>query len=550
MPGNYKPIIGSEHSHPQGHRRLGPTGGDEPVTATLILRRQYKRQLPNVNDYAPGQILNPEPPSRTQSAATFGADSQELNRLEAFARANNLTVVESDQSRRSVVVRGTAAAINKAFHIELHDYQSFRRYRSHEGAVSLPAELGETVEAVIGLDNRPVPARHHSSAQTTISGDPPATKPLTPIQVADLYQFPNGNGTGQTIGIFEMPTAAGNAGYAAQDLARTMRGFSATLRIPGPMNVSIDGFTNSGISTAETCLDISVAAAIAPGAEIAVYFTGDDVQGVIHALQTMIHPARGEPKPTVISISYGWGPDDDAASFSAQEFEQLGKLFQDAASLSITVLVSTGDTGAFIESPTLAQTSYPATEPWVMACGGSTLGNVRGKSFDQYVWNDRGAAGPRATGGGVSARFPLPDYQKNAKVPRHVNSKQTGRGIPDVAGNASENSGYIQFVNGRSQSVGGTSAVAPLYAGLIARINSNLGYSVGFVNPVLYSLAAFHNIPGPPGPVNNSFARVTGYPARAGWDACTGLGSVNGTALQNALKGARTAAAQAATLKK
>ena len=111
-------------------------------------------------------------------------------------------------------------------------------------------------------------------------------------------------------------------------------------------------------------------------------------------------------------------------------------------------------------------------------------------------------------------------------------------GLPDVAGNASENSGYIQFINGQSQPVGGTSAVAPLYAGLIARINANLGRPVGFINPILYSLAgtAFRAIAGPPGPANNSYGAIAGYPAGAGWNACTGLGSVNGTALQTGIQ--------------
>jgi kumamolisin len=120
----------------------------------------------------------------------------------------------------------------------------------------------------------------------------------------------------------------------------------------------------------------------------------------------------------------------------------------------------------------------------------------------------------------------------------HNDSNHPGRGVPDIAGNASENSGYIQFIGGRSGSVGGTSAVAPLYAGLIARINSNLRRSVGFINPLLYSLAgsAFRDIVGPPGPADNSFGGVTGYPAVKGWDACTGLGSVNGKALQASLQ--------------
>jgi kumamolisin len=124
-------------------------------------------------------------------------------------------------------------------------------------------------------------------------------------------------------------------------------------------------------------------------------------------------------------------------------------------------------------------------------------------------------------------------------MPNRNGSNKPGRGIPDISGNASENSGYLQVTGGSApQAVGGTSAVAPLYAGLIARINANLGTPVGFINPMLYKMGAgtYRDITTPPGPGNNSLEGVTGYPVGPGWDACTGLGSVNGVALENGLK--------------
>jgi len=248
----------------------------------------------------------------------------------------------------------------------------------------------------------------------------------------------------------------------------------------------------------------------------------------------MIHPDAGDPQPTILSISYGWGPDDlSADSFSTQDLQQIDQLFQDAANLSITVLVSSGDSGAFIASKTQAQTSLPASEPWVTACGGTTIGSISGSSFIEYVWNDNGA-----TGGGISARYPVPTYQSVVKLPNRNVTNIAGRGVPDIAGNASPFSGYTQFIGGQSEPIGGTSAVAPLYAGLIAIINSNLGAPVGFLNPTLYSAAnnAFRGVSGPPGPANNTFDKVTGYPATSGWNACTGLGTVNGVALENLLK--------------
>jgi kumamolisin len=379
--------------------------------------------------------------------------------------------------------------------------------------------------------------------QKNASTNPPNTAPLTPQQIATLYQFPAGSGAGQTIGIYEMETGDGPAGYTASDLAQTIAAFGGGLKVPQPVDVSVDGVTNSGTSDGETGLDITVASAIAQGAELAVYFTGGTTQSILHALQRMIHPGAGDPQPSIISISYGFGPDDAAAgAFSATEYTELDQLFQDAANLAITVFVSSGDSGAFIESTTAAQASYPATEPWVVACGGTTVGDISGTSFAEYAWNNGGKGG--ASGGGISARYPVPSYQSGAGVPVSVATQQAGRGIPDISANANEDSGYVQFINGRSGPVGGTSAVAPLYAGLLAIINAELGKPAGFINPTLYSLAggAFRDIVSPPGPADNSYNGVTGYPVVKGWDAVTGLGSVNGAALLAGLKAAATAA--------
>ncbi|RXH16671.1 peptidase S53 [Bradyrhizobium guangzhouense] len=539
-PVSYAALAGSAHPHPQEHTKLRPTDAGEQLTVTLMLRRK------------PGHVkLKPEAmvadskarPSRDAFAATRGADPSELEKVVAAVKAADLDVLEADAARRSVVVRGSAATINKAFKIQLNDYKyEHGTYRSHDGAVNLPSDVAPYVEAVVGLTNRKVRAKHFSTASAARRRgqlDPLNTKPLTPAQVATLYDFPPGDGAGQTIGLYEMETGDGPAGYAISDIRATMTALG-NLPLPKIVDVAIDGTGNSEQSDGETGLDITVAAAIAPKATIAVYFAGAETQNMIHALQKMIHPKGSDPVPSVISISYGWGADDIGLSdsFSESEWNQFTQLFEDAATNKITVFVSSGDSGAFVESNTQAQVSYPGSDVWVTSCGGTSIGNVNGSSFDEWVWNDVGAAGPGATGGGVSARFGLPDYQANAGVPVRNSTRTPGRGVPDIAGNASENSGYLQVINGRRpESVGGTSAVAPLYAGLMARINANNKSPAGYLNTTLYKLAssAFRDVVGAAGPANNSFNRVSGYPAGAGWDACTGLGSVNGQALQAAL---------------
>jgi kumamolisin len=468
-----------------------------------------------------------------------------------FARSHGLEVLESGRARRSVVVRGTARQVSEAFAVELHRYEIRRsHYHGFEGQVHLPASISGLVETVVGLDNRPVPARRgpaKGGPTKKVSADPAGTAPLTPQRVAQLYDFPGGTGAGQTIGIYEMVAEdefgnPQNPGYTQADLAQTMQAFGGGLNVPTPVDVIVDGQANAGVSDDETVLDITVAGAIAQGAAIAVYLTGGTVQSIIHALQRMIHPSAGDPVPSVISISYGWGPDDDTTSTTTDEYNQMDQLFQDAAHLDITVLVSSGDTGAMVANKTQAQTSFPATDPWVIACGGTTIGGINGGTFGEVVWNDTFGRSAGATGGGVSALFPPPSYQTGFNVPARNGTGTNGRGVPDIAGNASPNSGYPEFVGAQSVGpTGGTSAVAPLYAGMMALINATLGTPAGFINPLLYSLAgsAFKDTLGAPGPANNSFGGVTGYPAGAGWDACTGLGSLSGTALLKALQGGK-----------
>jgi len=172
---------------------------------------------------------------------------------------------------------------------------------------------------------------------------------------------------------------------------------------------------------------------------------------------------------------------------------------------------------------------FPAASPFVIACGGTKLTLSGGTIGSEQAWNEL-SANEGATGGGVSEAFAIPSYQQNAKVPKAPNGF-AGRGVPDVAGNADPQSGYSVFVDGKTAVIGGTSAVAPLWAGLLALINQSLEANVGFVNAQLYSAAsAFHDITSG----NNGK-----YSAGPGWDACTGLGSPDGTALLAALRGGK-----------
>ena len=257
-------------------------------------------------------------------------------------------------------------------------------------------------------------------------------------------------------------------------------------------------------------LDIEVAASVAPGAKIAVYFTPNTDQGFTDAITTAVHDTAN--KPNVISISWG-GPE---SSWTAQAITALDAACQSAAALGVTITVAAGDNGSS-DGGTGNNVDFPASSPHVLACGGTKLDAKGATIGSEVVWNEQ-ASHEGATGGGVSNVFALPSWQVNAKVPAPSGSKG-GRGVPDVAGDADPETGYTIRIDGQTMVIGGTSAVAPLWAGLIAVANQQLGAQVGLIQPAIYAAkaaAAFHDITQGN---NGAFA------AGPGWDACTGLGS-------------------------
>jgi kumamolisin len=380
---------------------------------------------------------------------------------------------------------------------------------------------------------------------------------FTPPQVAQVYNFPTaGNGAGQTIGIIEL-----GGGYNPADITSYFKSLGITA--PTVTDVLLDGGTNAPTTPdsadGEVLLDIEVAGGVAPGAKIVVYFTTNTDQGFQDAISTAIHDTTNNP--SVISISWG-GPE---SSWTQTAINSMDSTCAGAAALGITITVASGDSGSS-DGGTGDNVDFPASSPNVLACGGTALTASNGQRQSEIVWNDQ-ASGGGATGGGVSTVFPLPSWQVNAGVPapadeqasagaavethaarKHRKKKSGGgtgsgtgtgtgtaattggRGVPDVAGDASPESGYTILVDGTQEVVGGTSAVAPLWAGLIALLNQQLGKKVGFLNPQIYAFGE--------GPFYDITSGNNGdYSAGTGWDACTGLGSPNGQALLTALKG-------------
>jgi len=272
-------------------------------------------------------------------------------------------------------------------------------------------------------------------------------------------------------------------------------------------------------------LDIEVSGAIAPGAKIVVYFADNTDAGFLNAITTAVHDSTNNP--SVISISWG-GPE---SSWTKQAMTSMDEAFQAGAAMGVTVCAAAGDDGSTDGlNDGLNHVDFPASSPNVLACGGTTLVGSANHITSETTWNEL-ANSEGATGGGVSDVFPLPSWQTKAGVPKSANPKHNvGRGVPDVSGNADPTTGYVTLVDGQSGVIGGTSAVAPLWAGLIALINQSLGKPVGLINPLLYQNAStardFHDVTS-----GNNGA----YSAGPGWDACTGLGSPIGAAVAAAL---------------
>lgn len=544
IPENYQRLDGSERRPSPSATLLGPADANEDVTVTIVLRRRLDG--PPLPD--PEFFLTTPPAQRRrlpsgEFAAQYGASTADINQVCDFATSHSLTVVETDAARRTVVASGTAAKMNAAFAVELGCYQHdvVRRsgdnpqtetYRGRDGFIHIPKDLVEIIIGVFGLDNRRITKRN--------GGDPPGTTTITVPHITKLYNFPTHSAAGQTIAIFS------EGGYLPNDV----KAYYATLTgltSPTITDVSVDA-NNGGFPDGETTQDICIAASAAPGASIAVYFTTYTQKGWFDLVERVANPNPGDPVCSVLSSSFYVSDGDDAATLISQGISvswinAATMAFLDAAIQGVTVCIASGDTGTDSKvHDGKAHVQYPASDPWVLSVGGTTVGNVSGKSFSEYVWNDtftvNGFSGSGATGGGISDHFKLPSYQNRTAIPTSLNDGHKGRGVPDVAANASPNSGYPMIAGGFPFVGNGTSASAPLWAGLIAVINSALGENVGFVNPALYALGSrvFRDIFGPPGPADNGLNGVPGYPAVHGWDACTGWGSINGKKLLAGLK--------------
>jgi kumamolisin len=234
----------------------------------------------------------------------------------------------------------------------------------------------------------------------------------------------------------------------------------------------------------------------------------------------------------VISISWGQSEDE----WTGQARTAMDDALADAAALGVTVCAASGDDGSRDNATDGgAHVDFPAASPHALACGGTTLqaDAASGAVQSEVVWFH--GVGQGGSGGGVSDVFAVPSWQAAAGVPGDADTGRPGRGVPDVAGDADPATGYQVRVDGTDAVYGGTSAVAPLWSALVCRLAEALGRRPGFLPPTLYGGVTA-------GRPATGFRDITSgsngaYTARAGWDACTGLGVPDGEALLIRLRG-------------
>ena len=515
MSSNYVEVPGSHRAAPKGAVATGAVMPGEVIEVSIYLK---DREPDPLADEPADEAVAAETRAQLNSARAESV-AGDIGKVVAFANDAGLSVVKQEPGRRLVKLRGTAEKIEAAFRTKLHNYNDGERaFRSRSGSLSAPADVVEAIDAVLGLDTRPAAmprlARHP---------DPHVIGGHKPNAVAALYKFPvtAGRGAGQCIALIEL-----GGGYRASDNAAAFAAMG--LPVPTVVPVSVSGGQNNPGPNAnadgEVALDIQVAGGAAPRARIAVYFAPNTFQGFVDAVSRAVHDPIN--KPSVISIS--WGAPE--VHWTGQAVTAMNGAFRDAARLGITVLAASGDNLATDGvSGNALNVDFPASSPYVLGCGGTRIDTQNGAIVDERVWNNVTSG----TGGGVSALFALPSYQANANVPAVHGRPGRWRGVPDVAADADPNSGYLIVVAGAGQQIGGTSAVAPLWAGLFALVNEASGQHAGFAHLRLYSHpSVFRDIL-----TGNNRIGGVGYDAHQGWDACTGLGVPKGVSVARLFAG-------------
>lgn len=524
-----------------GARRVRDIDPHAHVEVTIALKAP---PLPSA-EQMPGKAIKPE-----EFARRYGAAPETIRKVEDALRSYGLHVEGISPTRRSLRVSGTAAAMEAAFKAGLGIYRSAAQgeFRGREGTLQVPAEIADLVTAVLGLDQRRV-ARRKAAGAARIA----VSTPLTPANLEAHYNFPPGDAQNQSIAIAEFgaPLQSGDQlppTYFPTDVSQFCE--EQGRAIPNIQTVPVNLAPLSPAQyqslppnvrkavlelTTEVMMDVEIVAALCSAAKISVYYASFDQKGWVDLLERV----TGD-QPVALSISYGLA--EDSPDWEAAALQAINDALQAASMVGITVCVSSGDDGSGCDmNDSRAHVEFPGSSPFVLSVGGTML---RPSDQAEVVWWQSpgwrtGNGNSGATGGGISTLFERPAWQKNVNIKSLNEGSIDGRVMPDVAALAGPPF-YELVLQGRSAPNGGTSASAPMWAALIARIDAQLlpGKKQQFFAPLLYQALPTGGALGAAGctdiTVGNNASDPypgEGYAAQKSYDAVSGWGVPNGAAL-------------------
>ncbi len=551
--------------HPLARREFdrGRVSADTRMDRMLLVLQPDAAQEQALAELLDGQ-QNPESPeyhrwlTPEDFGQRFGVSERDYQRVAAWLESHGFEVEAAPASRRTIIFSGTAGQVAETFHTEVHEYSV--NGELHQANVSDP-EIPVALEHVVGgvaslhdFHSQPM----HRGARRAANIDPAFTSGgshyMTPADFATIYNVAglysqSIDGTGQFIAV------AGRSNFLMSDVITFRSQFGLSANNPKVLVTGTKPAILSGGEEMEALLDIEWSGAVAKKAQIRFVQSASTrtSDGVALASDYIV----GQNLAPVMSLSFGLC--EAAVGAAGNQFWK--GLWQQAAAQGITVLVSSGDSGAAgCDGGSASSASYGAgvnglcSSPYSVCVGGTefvdtsnpnlywTAGNASGtyasalSYIPESTWNDSGSAGGSglwSTGGGASILYTKPAWQTGPGVP--ADGK---RDVPDISLNSSVHDGYLVQMEGNLYASGGTSAAAPSMAGLMALVVQKTGVRQGNANPALYMLAAkqaaagaavFHDITSG----NNSVPGLTGFSAGTGYDLATGLGSVDASVLVN-----------------
>jgi subtilase family serine protease len=517
-------------------RHIGRLPADRSVSLALVLPLRNQAELDNLlrSLYDPADPLYRSFLTSEEFSARFAPTREDYDALAGFARGLGLRVIGIHPNRTILDVAAPAGLVEVAFNLHLNLYEAMngREFYAPDDNPQVPEFVSSRLLGVVGLDNAAI---WHAHNHFMPAGSVPSWSPnqvgtgpgggLTPSDIRTAYNLNgiNATGAGQTLGLFELD------GYTPSDVAK-YESYYGLAAVP-LQNVLVDGFSGrAGSGAGEVTLDIELQVALAPGASRIIVYEGPNTSaGVVDTYNRIATDNLAK------QISTSWGLSELQSSTSVRNAEN--NAFMQMAAQGQSIYAASGDSGAYDNGSTLS-VDDPASQPYMAGVGGTQLFVNSGETYNrETTWNVNNTVQGGAGGGGISAVWLIPDWQKGS-ISSNSQGSSTMRNVPDVSLNSDQYTGYSIYYKGGWYIFGGTSCASPLWAAFTALVNqqraSNGSSPLGFANPILYQLAQGGNYSSYFHDIADQSTNLW-YIAVAGYDDATGLGSFNGANLWAAL---------------